>query len=88
MLNNQIGAKPASTSSLLKASLVIILFALLFIAFVPVKAQSVVKVSDKVLKDTTIANKSYKLYLGSRGGKYVLRVSKSGNTYKQYIKTK
>jgi len=85
MLVTSLGTKRASLSSLLKALLFIILFSVLFIAFVPVKAQ-VVANTDKVLKDTTIAKKSYKLYLGVRGGKYVIRVSKSGNAYKQYIK--
>lgn len=38
------------------------------------------------LKDTTIKNAVYKLYIGPKGGKYILRTSKSGNVYKQYIK--
>lgn len=45
-----------------------------------------VKRSDKVLKDTLIRSVNYKLYVGLRGGKYVLRTSKTGKVYKQYIK--
>lgn len=42
---------------------------------------------DNVLKDTTIKSVKYPLYVGSRGGKYILRVSKvTGKQYKQYIK--
>ena len=48
-------------------------------------AQTAPKQTDKVLKDTTIAGKSYKLYIGSRGGKYTIRTSKTGNIYKAYI---
>lgn len=44
------------------------------------------KPTNKVLKDTVIKEVSYKLYQGSRGGKYIVRQSKNGNTYKQYIK--
>lgn len=45
-----------------------------------------IKPTDKVLKDTTINKVDYKLYVGSRGGKYVVRTAKSGKIYKQYIK--
>lgn len=44
-----------------------------------------IKPTDKVLKDTTINKVEYKLYIGSRGGKYVLRTAKSGKVYKMYI---
>lgn len=44
------------------------------------------KVEDKVLKDTIIAQKTYKLYVGQRGGKYITMVSKSGKTYKKYFR--
>lgn len=44
-------------------------------------------VKDKVLKDTVIKAVTYKLYVGGRGGKYILRTSKqTGKVYKQYIK--
>jgi len=70
----------------------VIISCLLFIALllgvvISSKAQTV-PTGAKVLKDTVIANKSYKLYLGSRGGKYVIRVSKTGKEYKQYFKSK
>lgn len=42
--------------------------------------------TNKVLKDTTIKSVTYKLYQGSRGGKYVWRKSATGKFYKQYIK--
>jgi hypothetical protein len=41
---------------------------------------------DKVLKDTTIRSVSYKIYQGSRGGKYYFKQSKSGTIYKVYLK--
>lgn len=47
-----------------------------------------VKSSDKELKDTVIKTISYKLYQGSKGGKYILRTAKSGKSYKQYFKAK
>lgn len=80
-----IGTRRASTNTILKALFALLVLGLLVGFILPVKAQNV-KASDKVLKDTVIASKSYKLYLGSRGGKYVIRVSKTGNTYKQYVK--
>lgn len=63
-----------------------LILALLALA-TPAHSQTV-KPSDKVLKDTLIKSVSYKLYLGSRGGRYVIRTSASGNVYKQYIKAK
>lgn len=50
----------------------------------PATAQTPEKV-DKVLKDTTISNKVYKLYVGARGGKYIVATSKSGKSYKRYF---
>lgn len=49
-------------------------------------AQTLPKPTDKVLKDTVIKTVTYKLYQGSRGGKYIIRTSKTGTSYKQYIK--
>ena len=49
-------------------------------------AQSPVKPADKVLKDTVIRSVSYKLYVGSKGGRYVVRTSKNGLVYKVYYK--
>lgn len=40
-------------------------------------------------KDTIINKVSHKLYIGSKGGKYILMVSKtSGKTYKRYFTVK
>lgn len=64
----------------------ILLFALLLVLVYGAKSQEIVKPTDKVLKDTVISNVSYKLYVGSRGGKYVLRTSKTGRVYKMYFK--
>lgn len=81
---NSIGSKAITSNRTVIVSC--LLFAMLLLGVVvSSKAQSVKEV-DKVLKDTVIASKSYKLYLGSRGGKYVIRVSKSGKEYKQYFK--
>lgn len=45
--------------------------------------------TDKVLKDTVIKDVSYKLYVGKKGGRYIIRTAKvSGKTYKQYFKPK
>lgn len=46
------------------------------------------KDKPKELKDTVIKSVTYKLYEGSRGGKYYLKTSKTNNVYKVYIKTK
>lgn len=64
----------------------VILLALFLSAAYNAQSQETPKSADKVLKDTVIKAVSYKLYVGSRGGRYVLRTSKSGNVYKQYIK--
>lgn len=82
---NSIGTKCAKAKHLLIAGILVIVFIGLSAIFMPSKAQTI-KSQDKVLKDTVIANKSYKLMLGRRGGKYVVRVSASGKTYKQYFK--
>lgn len=52
-----------------------------------VSAQQV-KTTDKELKDTVIRNVTYKLYLGSRGGRYYFKTSAKGNVYKVYIPKK
>ena len=54
--------------------------------FLTAELQAQVKPSDKVLKDTVIKAVSYKLYVGSKGGRYFLKTSKSGKVYKSYIK--
>lgn len=59
---------------------------LIIILFISLTAISQEKPKDKVLRDTTIKNVTYKIYEGSRGGKYYLKTSKNGNTYKVYIK--
>lgn len=43
-------------------------------------------VKGKELKDTVIKSVTCKMYVGSRGGRYVLKTSKSGNVYKLYFK--
>lgn len=49
-------------------------------------AQDKLKPSGKVLRDTTINNAVHKLYEGSKGGKYIIVVSKTtGKEYKRYI---
>lgn len=42
--------------------------------------------TDKVIGDTTIRSSKYQIYVGSRGGKYIIRTKKDSTTYKQYIK--
>lgn len=42
--------------------------------------------NDKAIKDTTIKNVTYKIYEGSKGGRYINVVSRSGNAYKKYFK--
>jgi hypothetical protein len=37
------------------------------------------------VKDTTIAAKVYKIYQGSRGGRFVIVTSKTGTQYKKYL---
>jgi hypothetical protein len=41
---------------------------------------------DPVIKDTTINKIEYKLYQGSRGGRYVIVISKTGKPYRKYFK--
>lgn len=40
------------------------------------------------IKDTTILNKTYKMYQGTRGGRYIEVLSKTGNTYRRYFSPK
>ena len=44
--------------------------------------------SDPVVRDTTINKVTYNIYQGGRGGQYIVITSKSGKTYKKYLKTK
>lgn len=44
--------------------------------------------SSRVIKDTTIKGITYKLYVGSKGGKYIVVTSKTGTTYKKYFPKK
>lgn len=37
-------------------------------------------------KDTVINKVAHKLYIGARGGKYIIVTSKTGTTYKRYFK--
>lgn len=42
---------------------------------------------DKVIKDTTIKGTTYHLYMGSKGGRYIVMTSKTtGKEYKRYFK--
>jgi hypothetical protein len=43
---------------------------------------------ETAYKDTTIKGKVEVVYVGSKGGKYILVTSKSGNVYKKYLTTK
>lgn len=52
------------------------------------QAQTTIKPTDKVQKDTLIGNVKYPIYVGKKGGRYTIRTSKAGNMYKSYIKTK
>ncbi len=74
------------TSNKLFVILIAVAFSIALLFAVSEATAQTSKPVDKVLKDTTIKNVKYKLYVGSRGGKYVVRTSKTGNTYKQYIK--
>lgn len=40
------------------------------------------------VKDTTIKGVKYQLYVGARGGRYILVTSKAGNQYKKYFSKK
>lgn len=65
--------------------LIIIKVIILVIALFFAKLLSA-QTGDKVIKDTTIKSVVYKLYEGNRGGHYILKTSKTGTTYKKYIK--
>lgn len=42
--------------------------------------------NDKPVKDTVINNTTYKLYVGAKGGRYILVTSKkTGKEYKKYF---
>lgn len=42
--------------------------------------------NDKPVKDTVINKVTYKLYIGPKGGKYIIVTSKTGTQYKKYFK--
>jgi len=44
------------------------------------------KQADKVLRDTLVKGVKTQIFVGSRGGKYILVTSKAGNVYKKYLK--
>jgi len=44
--------------------------------------------SDPVVRDTTINKVTYSIYQGGRGGQYIIVISKTGKTYKKYLKIK
>lgn len=50
------------------------------------KPSKPLKVTDKSVKDTVIKEVNHKLYVGNRGGKYIIVTSKSGTQYKKYFK--
>lgn len=49
-------------------------------------AQTDLTKNAKVIKDTTINKTVYKLYEGSKGGKFIIVTSRNGNQYKKYFK--
>ncbi len=48
--------------------------------------KKVIKVPATSVKDTLIKNVSYKMYMGIKGGKYIIVTSRTGNQYKRYFK--
>ena len=55
-------------------------------SFAPVFVGAMAKdTTVPTIDSITISGKRYKIETGSRGGKYVMRVSKTGTTYKYYI---
>lgn len=90
MLNHSNGVL-APKRTILKALIFIAVFTLLFIAFVPVKAQTVYNLdaADKVeTKHTAIFNgKVFKVYANKKGRLYFEtgKVSKSGKATRKYL---
>jgi hypothetical protein len=79
----------ASSSKRIAKVLSLLLIVLLLSCAGSSAQTTIVKPADKVLKDTTIRDTTYKLYIGSRGGKYIIMTSKTtGKTYKKYFKAK
>lgn len=70
----------------MKKIIVIRLLILAATIFICCSVNSQVK-KDTPVKDTTIKGVTIPLYVGSKGGKYILVTSKSGNVYKKYLKT-
>ena len=92
MLNNQLGSL-APKRTILKALLFLIIFSAAFIAFVPVKAQTVYNLdaTDRVeTKSTAIYNgKTFKVYANKKGRLYFEtgKISKSGKATRKYLTT-
>lgn len=69
------------------------LFVMTLLIFILIYAASYAQEKKKILpntaaiKDTVIAGTKYPIYMGSKGGRYIIRTSKvTGNEYKQYLK--
>lgn len=62
------------------------IFSAIFTACFFCASANVKQTADPVIKDTTINKTTYKIYQGSRGGKYIVVISKNGKPYKKYFK--
>ena len=66
--------------------LTLLLFTLIYAASYAQNGKKIVTNTAPV-KDTVIANTKYPIYVGAKGGRYIIRTSKvTGNEYKQYLK--
>lgn len=66
-------------------TVIVAVFITIGLMFLTAELQAQVKPSDKVLKDTVIKSTSYKMYVGSKGGRYIFKTSKNGKVYKMYV---
>jgi len=86
-MKNQNSTRMTTANKLFIAVLAVIIGVALIFSAASVQAQTTpAKTTDKVLKDSLVKGVKTPIYIGGRGGKYILVTSKSGNVYKKYIK--
>lgn len=58
---------------------------LLFVLLIFISSIGYSQTKGIYIKDTVIKSVTHKLYMGSRGGRYIVVTSKTGTTYNRYI---
>lgn len=72
-----------------KTAVIVILLVLFSVATMGQDRPKTIDVSKLTsVKDTVIKDVNHKLYIGPKGGKFIVVTSKTGSQYKKYFKAK